>query len=87
KFYDEILKGIWGYLSDKLSIPLSELSRNNSISVLEAAGVDPSVTSDLLFILDTCEFARYAPAQSESAAADIYEKASSFIRKVENIIA
>ncbi|MCU0407523.1 MAG: BatD family protein [Bacteroidales bacterium] len=86
-FYDEILKGIWGYLSDKLSIPLSELSRNNSVSVLEAAGVDASVVNDLLFILDTCEFARYAPAQTGSAPAEIYEKASAFIRKVENIIA
>ncbi|MDR1437359.1 MAG: BatD family protein, partial [Candidatus Symbiothrix sp.] len=28
-FYDEILKAVWGYLSDKLSIPVSSLTKDN----------------------------------------------------------
>ena len=28
-FYDEVLKALWGYISDKLSIPVSQLSKDN----------------------------------------------------------
>ncbi|MEG1562894.1 MAG: BatD family protein, partial [Bacteroides sp.] len=28
-FYDEVLKALWGYISDKLSIPVSRLSKDN----------------------------------------------------------
>ena len=35
KFYEEILKAIWGYLSDKLNIPVSDLTRNNAFVSLK----------------------------------------------------
>jgi hypothetical protein len=86
KFYDEILKGLWGYLSDKLSIPVSELTRSNATSVLASYGVEDSIINSLVSILDTCEFARYAPASAGSAPEDVYKKASDFIKSVENKI-
>jgi hypothetical protein len=86
KFYDEILKGLWGYLSDKLSIPVSELTRSNAISVLAEFGIGEQIINNLVSILDTCEYARYAPASSASAPEDIYKKASDFIKSVENKI-
>ena len=29
RFYDETLKALWGYIGDKLLLPVSELSRDN----------------------------------------------------------
>ena len=86
RFHEEILKAIWGYLSDKLSIPVSELTRNNAVNTLKEKGVDDEKIKNLTDILDICEYARYAPAASGSEAAAVYEGASQFIRSVENSI-
>ena len=86
QFYDEILKALWGYLSDKLNIPVSELTRTNSIAALQEQGIDEENIESLSKILDTCEFARFAPSSSGTEAATIYEGASQFIKSVENLI-
>jgi hypothetical protein len=85
-FYDEILKAIWGYLSDKLNIPVSDLTRNNAISTLREYGIEESNIETLSKILDTCEFARFAPSSSGMEASTVYEDASGFIKSVENLI-
>ena len=86
RFYEEILKAIWGYLSDKLNIPVSDLTRSNAISALTEKGIDNQLINSLTGILDTCEYARYAPSSSETGASDIYESASQFIKSVENLL-
>jgi hypothetical protein len=86
QFYDEILKAIWGYLSDKLNIPVSDLTRNNALSALAERGIDEELLNNLKSILDTCEFARYAPASSGSEPSSIYDGATQFIKSVENLL-
>ena len=86
RFHEEILKALWGYLSDKLNIPVSDLTRNNAVIALKEKGIDDEKTSALMEILDKCEYARYAPASSGSRATEIYEGASQFIKTVENSI-
>ena len=86
QFYDEILKAIWGYLSDKLNIPVSDLTRTNAIAVLQQQGIEEDETKSLSEILDACEFARFAPSSSGTEAASVYEGASQFIKSVENLI-
>ena len=86
QFYDEILKAIWGYLSDKLNIPMSELNRTNAITALQKDGIDEDNIQSLIKILDTCEFARFSPSSSNTEATSIYEGASQFIKSVENLI-
>jgi BatD DUF11 like domain len=86
QFYDEILKAIWGYLSDKLNIPVSDLTRNNAISSLQEQGIEEDYIQSLSKILDACEFERFAPSSSGAEAASIYEGASQFIKSVENLI-
>lgn len=84
QFYDEILKALWGYLSDKLNIPVSDLTRSNAIAALNERGIDEDRLNSLTGILDICEFARYAPSASGSEPSAIYEGASQFIKSVEN---
>ncbi len=86
KFYEEILKAIWGYLSDKLNIPVSELTRNTAFSSLSENGIDDDKIKNLTEILDTCEYARFAPSASGTAAVNIFEGVTQFIKSVENSI-
>jgi hypothetical protein len=86
QFYDEILKAVWGYLSDKLNIPVSDLTRTNAIEALQQYGVEEDLLKSLSQILDTCEFARFSPSTSGTEAASIYEGTSYFIKSVENLI-
>ncbi len=86
KFYEEILKAIWGYLSDKLNIPVSDLTRSNAVTTLSERGIDDEKIMTLNSILDKCEFARFSPSTSETEAATIYDGASQFIKTVENTI-
>lgn len=84
RFYEEILKAIWGYLSDKLSIPVSDLTRNNAITALKEKGTGESELNSLTEILDRCEYARFAPSASGAEVTEIYSGASGFIRSIEN---
>jgi hypothetical protein len=86
KFYEEILKAIWGYLSDKLNIPVSELTKTNAVNSLKSNGIPHEELNNLTSIIDTCEFARFAPSSSEAEAVKIYDGTSRFIKLVENSI-
>lgn len=85
-FYEEILKAIWGYLSDKLNIPLSDLNRNNTIAALKEKGIEEEKINSLNYILDTCEYARFAPSSSGNEAEAMFDGASQFISSIENSI-
>jgi hypothetical protein len=87
RFHEEILKSIWGYLSDKLNIPVSDLTRNNAVVSLTEKGISDEKIKSLTELLDKCEYARYSPSSSGTEASEIYEAASQFIRSVENSIA
>lgn len=86
KFYDEVLKAIWGYLSDKLVIPVANLSKDNVSEILEKHEVDSDTSSTLMQLLDACEFARFAPAAVSGGMEDIYKKAGSIISKLDQNI-
>jgi molecular chaperone GrpE (heat shock protein) len=83
-FYEELSKGLWGYLSDKLAIAGAELTRDNVRQVLEKNGAQSGNTERLLEILDNCEYARYAPAGEESQRENLYEASIEVISKLEN---
>ena len=85
-FYEEVLRALWGYLSDKLNIPQSNLTKDNVEAELIKYGVDESLINEFMRILNTCEFARYAPAQSSDAMDNLYELTADAIGKMENTI-
>ena len=85
-FYNEVLRALWGYFSDKLSIPGANLMKSNIGAELSAYGVDQALIQQFMTILDTCEFARYAPVESTVAMDQLYEETSEAIGKMENIL-
>lgn len=86
EFYDEVLRALWGYLSDKLNIPQASLTKDNVEIELAKYGVDDTLTKEFMDILNTCEFARYAPAQASDAMDKLYELTVDAIGKMENTI-
>lgn len=84
EFYAEILKALWGYLSDKLNIPVSELNKENISLELSNYGADEQIINELISILDKCEFAQYAPELGGSNMAEIYNVTSEIMDKLEN---
>lgn len=85
-FYDEVLKALWGYVSDKLSIPMSRLSKDNIEEELRNYGVDDTLIAEFLKVLDNCEFARFAPADANQGMDKIYAEALDIISKMEGSI-
>lgn len=86
EFYDEILKTLWGYMSDKLSIPVSQLSKENVATELSSKGAEESLVNELHDLLNDCEFARYAPGDAASAMDKTYSNSIDIISKMENSI-
>lgn len=76
QFYESVIKALWGYLSDKLSIPVADLNRESTAINLLKRGVDQEVVTELLKIIDDCEFARYAPAAFSGTMKEIYDGAA-----------
>lgn len=64
KFYEEMLRAIWGYLSDKLTMPQSQLSRENIVATLKSRDYSDDVIAPFITVLDDCEMARYTPDSS-----------------------
>ena len=75
-FYDEVLKALWGYLSDKLSMPVSELSKDNIAAKLADCQVPGELIEECAALVGECEFARYAPSLAGSSSRGVYGKGS-----------
>lgn len=85
-FYEEVLRAVWGYLGDKLGIAVSELNKDNIAERLAQAGhVPETLIEELMQLIETCEFARYAPESNEHAAMDsVYERVCSIIEQIDS---
>lgn len=86
EFYDEILKTLWGYVSDKLSIPVSKLSKDNIEARLTERGVEEPLIKDFETVLSEAEFARYAPGNPGETMDKVYSMAMNVITKLEDSI-
>ena len=84
--YDEVLKALWGYISDKLSIPVSQLSKDNIEAELTNYGVQEALIAEFIGVLNECEYARYAPGNENEAMDKVYSASVEVISKMENSI-
>ncbi len=85
-FFEETEKAIWGYLSDKLSIEPSSLSREKVLELLGNAGVPGETLTELSRIIDECEYSRYAPSSERSDMNTLYGDAAGLLHKLEQNI-
>lgn len=85
-FYESIHKALLGYVGDKLRIPLSDLSIDNIQQTLLDHKVGDATVQDVKYVLETCQFARYAPSHDASAMDELYRKTSQVIDNLESEI-
>ena len=83
EFYVEILSALWGYLSDKLAIPASDLSRENVSEKFAEKGINEEVSNQVIEVLDTCEFEHYAPETMSKPMDEVYAMAAQAIETLE----
>lgn len=83
-FYEEVMKAVWNYLSDKLTIPVASLTKENVSTELEKRGVDKDLIAAFIDILNTCEYARFAPNSGQQEMGNLYETSIDTISKLEN---
>ena len=83
-FYEELHKALLGFISDKLNIPVAELSRDRITESLKEEKVDEKYIDTFIGILDACEFARYAPDSGHDAMAAHYAEAVDVISSIDS---
>lgn len=83
KFYEEMLRALWGYLSDKLAMPVSQLSRDNISATLASKGYSEESAGAIVSVLDDCEMARYTP-DSSSRMDEVFERSVNAINQIES---
>lgn len=86
KFYEEVMKAVWTYLSDKLTIPMAVINKDNITEALTRKEIDESLIDRLLEVLHTCEFARYAPNSGQQEMGNLYEETIEVISGLEDLI-
>ena len=84
-FYAEMLNALWGYMSDKLSIPVSELSKDNINAELEQYGIDDQLRQESIALIDKCEFAQYAPELASNDMNAVLDEAAGVIDRLESV--
>ncbi len=84
-FYAEMLNALWGYMSDKLSIPVSELSKDNINAELEQYGIDEQLREEAIALIDKCEFAQYAPELASDDMNSVLDEAAGIIDRLESV--
>ena len=86
KFYDEVLRTLWGYVGDKLNMPVEQLSKDNISEKLAQRSVDGDTIDMFLRAVDECEFNRYAPGDTKGNMNQTFEAAMTAIIKIEDVL-
>jgi hypothetical protein len=84
-FYEAVARGLYGYLSDKLNIPVSDLNRENIEEKMKARSINEHTIKQLTETMDLCEMARFAPVSGISQE-EVLEKAKNIINEIEEKI-
>jgi len=86
KFYESIERAFWGYLSDKMTVPVAELNKERATAELVNHKATDGVVTRFIQILDTCEFERFAPGGGDKKMHEIYDEACDVMSQMEKEI-
>ena len=84
-FFEEMLRALWGYMSDKLNIPVSNLTKENIREELQRRGCSAEDAHHFTEIISRCDEAQYSPAESVQMS-DVYAEGVNIISRIESII-
>ena len=85
EFYALLAQAMWGYISDKLHIPASALTRDNIAEKLHDYGAPEALALKTIELLDACEMARFTPGHSDTEVSSLYNDAVAVIKDLEAV--
>lgn len=84
KFYDEVLRALWGYVGDKFNMSQETLNKENIEQSLASRQVPVEYVQQFIKVLNDCEYARYAPGDPNANMENVYNSAIDAISKMED---
>lgn len=85
-YYEELHKALLGYVSDKLNMDMTQMSKENIAAALTAGGVDSLTAEAFNSLLDECEFARYSPDSGNEVMKGHFDKAVDVISSIDSAL-
>jgi len=82
-FYNEIAQGLWGYVSDKLSLNVTDLSKENIKEKLLGLEVNPANVDRFVSLINTTEMALFAGMDNADSMGTVFQDAKSLIVDIE----
>lgn len=79
-FYEAVFRALYQFASDKLNIPVANLSKESISASLQQRQVNPSDVQQLIDTLNQCEMARYAPVDGDPQT--VFNSASEVITNI-----
>jgi hypothetical protein len=86
QFFNEVLNALHRYISDKLGLPVADLSKDKISEMLLQRNVSDDTRLHLIDTLNTCEYAKYAPASVTGDLKKVYRDTIELISQMENQI-
>lgn len=86
KFYEEFSQAVWGYISDKLNIIRSQLSMDSVREIMTSKNVPEDIINEFADLLNSCEYARFAPGDANKKMDELYKKGIELITKAEKLL-
>lgn len=84
-FFEEMLRALWGYMSDKLNIPVADLTKENIRHELQRRGVSAEEAQHFTDVISQCDEAQYSPAESVQMQ-QVYAEGVNVISHIESVI-
>jgi hypothetical protein len=82
----ELARALWGYLGDKLNIPLSDLTKDKCYDTLRSHKVEEDIITELDLVLSATEYSRYSRSAEGESPDGLYRRASALIGKLDNVL-
>ncbi len=83
QFYEEVMRALLGYAADKLSISMSDLTKDNVAEAMTTHGVPEDLVKEYVDVMAECEFARFAPGEPAAKMEKMYTEASDTINRLD----
>lgn len=83
-FYEEMLRALWGYLSDRFNIPVADLTKESVREELARSGAHDEARL-ITEIISECEEAQYSPSASVRMD-EVYAEGIDIISRIESAI-
>ncbi len=82
-FYEETLKALLGYVADKLNLPMTSLTKDNVRETMVLRGIGEELIQQYMEVLESCEYAHFAPGDPVETMDRIFESATNVINALD----